>query len=90
MFNRKQELFGILQEEAAEVIQAVSKLNRFGETERNIKDLEAEIGDFMGVLKCLVEEGYIDKTGNVLIKNAEIKIKKLEKFMVNKKVMSNE
>ena len=83
--NREEELLGILQEEAAEVIQAVSKCNRFGKTERNIKDLETEIGDFMGVLKCLVEEGYVDPTGEKLMKHAEAKIKKLEKYMVNKR-----
>lgn len=86
MINRKQELMVVLQEEAAEVIQAVSKAFRFGETERNIKELETEIGDFLGVLKLLVEEGYIDQNGDALIKHAEAKIKKLEKYMTNKKV----
>lgn len=81
--NRKQELLIILQEESAEVIQAVSKCFRFGETERNVKDLETEIGDFMGVLKCLVEEGYID--GNKLMLAGEAKGKKLSKYMKHKK-----
>ena len=82
--NRKQELLIILQEESAEVIQAVSKCFRFGETEINVKNLETEIGDFMGILKCLVEEGYLD--GNKLMVNGEAKIKKLAKYMTHKKV----
>lgn len=86
--SRKQELMTILQEEAAEVIQAVSKCFRFGETERNTKDLETEIGDFLGVLKLLVEEGYLDQTGQALMKHAEAKIKKLDKYMTFKKVIS--
>ena len=81
--NRKQELLIILQEEAAEVVQAVSKSFRFGETERNIANLETEIGDFLGVLKLLVDEGYI--TGDAVFKNGEAKVKKVEKYMTNKK-----
>jgi NTP pyrophosphatase (non-canonical NTP hydrolase) len=84
MINRKQELLIVLQEEAAEVIQAVSKCFRFGETEPNLKDLETEIGDFLGVLKCLVEEDYLN--GTIIMKNGEKKILKLEKYMKNPKV----
>jgi NTP pyrophosphatase (non-canonical NTP hydrolase) len=83
--DRKEELLVILQEEASEVVQAVSKAFRFGETERNIRDLETEIGDFLGVLRCLVEEGYIDQTGESLMRHAEAKIKKLEKHMTHQK-----
>lgn len=76
----------VLQEEAAEVIQAVSKCFRFGETDRNIGDLVTEIGDFMGVLKCLVEEGYIDP--DRLMQAGDNKQIKLEKYMINKKVQN--
>lgn len=69
------------------MIQAVSKCFRFGETDRNLEALETEIGDFLGVLRLLVEEGYLDKSGKVLFKHADAKIKKLEKYMTNKKVV---
>lgn len=87
MNKREQELYGILQEEAAEVIQAVSKMNRFGKVaergDKNKEALDQEIGDFIGVLKLLHDEGYLD--GDKLIKAAEKKIKKLDVYMVNKR-----
>lgn len=81
--NREQELLIILQEESAEVVQAVSKIFRFGKTDANVKDLEQEVGDFLGVLKLLDDEGYMN--GEKLIKAAEKKIKKLEIYMTNKR-----
>jgi NTP pyrophosphatase (non-canonical NTP hydrolase) len=84
MNNRKSELLVILQEEAAEVIQAVSKTIRFGENARNVDALETEIGDFVGVLKMLMEEHHLNALN---IENAaEAKIVKLPKYMTNKKV----
>ncbi len=83
MIDRKTELLTILQEESAEVIQAVSKCFRFGLSERNSKDLETEIGDFLGVLKLLIIEGHLDP--EKLEKAGDDKIKKLEKYMKNKK-----
>jgi len=94
--NRKDELLLILMEECAEIVQAVSKIRRFGEQAYNPLDkkkitnavhLETEIGDFMGVLKLLVEEGHIN--GNDLIDLAEKKIKKLDKYMNAKKSVDN-
>jgi NTP pyrophosphatase (non-canonical NTP hydrolase) len=90
--NRKEELLTVLQEECAEVTQAISKIFRFGEESYHPKDrkkitnhdhLIMELGDIMGVLKLLVEDGHIDE--DKLIKAAEDKVKKLDKFMVNKK-----
>jgi NTP pyrophosphatase (non-canonical NTP hydrolase) len=81
MNPREEELFGILQEEAAEVIQVVSKRRRFGVSERNVKELEQELGDFIAVLKLLVEEGYID-----LDKLEPAVLKKIAKLKLN---MSN-
>ena len=86
--NRKKELYSILQEECGEVVQAVSKIIRFGEDScspkdrkkiKNITKLEAEIGDIMGVLKLLIEEGHVN--GEHILECAESKVKKLEKFM---------
>ena len=83
MNPREEELFGVLQEEAAEIIQVISKRRRFGVKERNVKELEQELGDFFGVLKLLVEEGYISL--DHLEEYGEKKITKLTSNMVNQK-----
>lgn len=58
-----------LQEEAAEVIQAVSKINRFGEqgkhpdrTQTNKQELVQELEDFLAILAVLEEMRWIDLT----------------------------
>jgi NTP pyrophosphatase (non-canonical NTP hydrolase) len=83
MKDRKEELLTILQEEAAEVIQAVSKCKRFP-GERSLKELETETGDFLGVLKLLIEEGYVNP--ETIEHAGDAKIKKLDKFMTHKRV----
>jgi NTP pyrophosphatase (non-canonical NTP hydrolase) len=85
MINRKTELLVILQEEAAEVIQAISKQFRFGDTERNAKELQTEIADFFGVFKLLIEEGHLQIDPLELELQAEAKINKLDKYMTNKR-----
>jgi NTP pyrophosphatase (non-canonical NTP hydrolase) len=67
-----------LQEEAAEVIQAVSKINRFGEhghhpdrTTTNKQELVQELEDFLAILAVLEHHKYIDLTlskGNIYAK----------------------
>jgi NTP pyrophosphatase (non-canonical NTP hydrolase) len=79
MNERTIELLDILQEECAEVVQAISKLRRFGDMD----GVHTEIGDVMGVIKELVGEGFIDE--ETMISGAERKIVKLEKYMKNKK-----
>lgn len=44
--NKSEEILNLLQEECAEVIQAISKVRRFGK-EANIKALTEEIGDVL-------------------------------------------
>lgn len=58
-----------LQEESAEVIQAVSKIRRFGprnhhplRTETNLQELTGEIEDFLALLACLEADGLFDLT----------------------------
>lgn len=58
-----------LQEEAAEVIQAVSKINRFGEqnshpdrTTTNKQELVQELEDFLAILAVLEQNRWIDLT----------------------------
>ena len=60
-------LLGKLQEEAAEVIQAVSKIRRFGEnanhpdrTTTNKQDLTNELEDFLAILAALEYTKYLD------------------------------
>lgn len=78
MNPREEELFGILQEEMAEVIQVVSKRKRFGTKARNVKELHQELGDVVAVIKLLVEEGYVN------LDDVETAIKpKLDKLLLN-------
>jgi len=58
-----------LQEEAAEVIQAVNKIRRFGETSKhpdrqttNKQDLVNELEDFLAILAALEYCKYLDLT----------------------------
>ena len=58
-----------LQEEAAEVIQAVSKINRFGEQNKhpdrattNKQELVQELEDFLAILAVLEQTRWIDLT----------------------------
>ena len=73
------ETLTILSEECAEVIQANSKLIRFGPyDEENIKELEKELGDVMAMVLVLDYYGYV-KLDNIQ-KNIEPKLKKLKKY----------
>jgi NTP pyrophosphatase (non-canonical NTP hydrolase) len=85
MRNTK-EVMAILQEECAEVIQAVSKINRFGrDTEwqgvTNKQHLAIEIGDLIAVIKILVEETDINITMEDLETAVETKLNKLELYL---------
>lgn len=58
-----------LQEEAAEVIQAISKIRRFGETshhpdrtQTNHQELVGELEDFLAILAVLESLQYFDLT----------------------------
>lgn len=68
MIDNTNEILSILQEECAEVIQAVSKVNRFGFSGLNPKDnrnnrqhLEEEIGDLICMIELLVENNLINQ-----------------------------
>ena len=67
--NKIQYLICKLQEEEAEVIQAVSKINRFGETGQhpdrnttNKQELVQELEDFLAILAVLEQTRWIDLT----------------------------
>jgi NTP pyrophosphatase (non-canonical NTP hydrolase) len=73
------ETLTILSEECAEVVQANSKLIRFGPyDDQNIIELEKELGDVMAVVMILDYYGYVS-LGNIQ-KNIEPKLQKLKKF----------
>ena len=73
------ETLTILSEECAEVIQANSKLIRFGPyDEDNVKELEKELGDVMAMVMILDYYGYVSITD--IQENIEPKLKKLKKY----------
>ena len=86
MKRNTQTVMAVLQEECAEVIQAVSKINRFGMHDEwqgvtNRQALITEIGDVLAIIKVLMEETDINITENDLTIAIEAKLKKLEVFL---------
>jgi NTP pyrophosphatase (non-canonical NTP hydrolase) len=80
------EVMSVLQEECAEVIQAVSKINRFGmhgewQGVTNKQSLVTEIGDVLAIIKVLMHETDINITEDDIEKAVEAKLKKLEIFL---------
>ena len=66
---KTQYYFDKLQEEAAEIIQAVSKIRRFGPTnshpdrnQTNLQEFVGEVEDFLALIACLEANGVIDLT----------------------------
>ena len=80
------EILSILQEEAAEVIVVISKIDRFGwlschpntPDKTNLEHLEEEIGDFMCMIGLLEERGMIRSDKVDIYKDA--KLEKLRKY----------
>lgn len=85
MNKREKEILCILQEECAEVIQAISKVFRFGldnfkpgQNKTNKEHLEEEIGDLQCMISYLIESGLVSEFN---IMQAEIrKHAKLDKW----------
>lgn len=68
--EREQEILNITSEECAEIIQAISKINRFGldnlkpgKPKTNRGHLEEEVGDLMAMIDLLIDSGLIDGDG---------------------------
>lgn len=77
------EILSILTEEASEVIQAVSKIFRFGldsswKGETNREHLEEEIGDLLCMVELLIKAGIIDQNQVQIAK--QNKYQKLKKW----------
>ena len=85
MDSKTKEVMDILQEECAEVIQAVSKVSRFGidnykpgKPKTNREHLEEEIGDVLAMVDIMVEFSVISLDNLEVAKRA--KIEKLKKW----------
>ena len=77
------EIMDILQEECAEVIQAISKIRRFGidtigpySKNTNREELEIELGDLTEMIVLLAEKGLIDM--NAVVDHSYAKRQKLK------------
>jgi NTP pyrophosphatase (non-canonical NTP hydrolase) len=80
--ERAEEALGILQEECAEVIVEVSKINRFGLDNRYNdgptcrEKLEKELGDVLAMVDILIEQGVVSEFALAIgIKNKKEKLK---------------
>lgn len=83
--EQSNEVMDILQEEAAEVIQAVSKIRRFGadnhkygHNQTNLEHLEEELGDMLAMIDILISKQIINPASLEIAKLA--KIEKLKKW----------
>lgn len=76
------EILTLLQEEAAEVIQAVSKVKRFGVNANNIKQLQREMIEFQIIATLLLESTplEVDLTGNQVTSHTDKKLNKLKVY----------
>jgi NTP pyrophosphatase (non-canonical NTP hydrolase) len=85
MNTKEKEVMDILQEECAEVIQAVSKISRFGldnykpgKPKTNREHLEEELGDMLAMIDIMLEKSVISLEHLEVAKKA--KIEKLKKW----------
>ena len=85
MNNKEKEVMDILQEECAEVIQAVSKISRFGidnfkpgKAKTNREHLEEELGDMIAMICILEKMGVVNQDALEIATRA--KIEKLKKW----------
>ena len=85
MNKKENEIMDILQEECAEVIQAVSKVRRFGinnykpgKPKTNREHLEEELGDLLAMVDIMLEQDIVSWENLEVAKKA--KIEKLRKW----------
>jgi len=85
MNAKEKEVMDILQEECAEVIQAVSKVSRFGidnvkpgKPKTNREHLEEELGDLLAMVDIMLEQDIVSWGNLEVAKKA--KIEKLRKW----------
>ena len=91
MDTQTKEVMDILQEECAEVIQAVSKISRFGldnykpgKPKTNREHLEEELGDMLAMIDIMLEKSVISLEHLEIAKRAKIeKLKQWSKIYEN-------
>jgi len=74
----EQELLTIMMEECGEVIQACSKIIRFGATEEKLKELEKELGDLFQMMELAHQYDLVSWTG--IDEASAAKAEKLKKY----------
>lgn len=84
--RKTETVMAVLQEECAEVIQAVSKINRFGldsewQGVTNKQALVTEIGDVLALIQVLKEDTDINITDDELQRAVDAKLEKLKIFL---------
>ena len=77
--TRNEEIMTILQEECAEVIQAVSKVRRFGLSD-NVGELKKELCDLICMIELMREFNVIPMSYEEQLENIFQKREKLKKF----------
>ena len=75
--NKREEMLVITMEECGELIQACSKLLRFGENQDHTQ-IQEEIGDVMCMIEILCDQGIV--TQEKIRERIEIKKEKLRKW----------
>lgn len=90
-----QNVMSLLTEECAEVIQAVSKINRFGLNNSwngvtNKESLITEIGDVIAIVRILIDETDINISREDIEKAVDKKIQKLEEFLPHELIYDTE
>jgi NTP pyrophosphatase (non-canonical NTP hydrolase) len=75
MTPRNRETLVIAQEECAEVIQAISKIQRFGIDDANRQKLTAEVGDLLCMVDLMIEQNLIDADLTPAIEAKRTKLK---------------
>jgi len=85
MDAKTKEVMDILQEECAEVIQAVSKISRFGldnlkpgKPKTNREHLEEELGDLYAMINILHEMDIV--SWSAIEKASDVKVEKLKQW----------
>lgn len=73
--DRNRETLIIAQEECAEVIQVISKIQRFGISDDNRERLTAEVGDLLCMVDLLIEQNLVEADLTPAIENKRNKLK---------------
>ena len=94
MDDKQKQIMLIAQEECAEVIQAISKVFRFGENDEyngqtNQQRLEEEAGDLMCMIQLMIEKGIINESNvNKASLQKRIKLEKWSNIFEEEKIIN--